>query len=102
MTNRYEAQGYDASGKLFFATIEREYRALPEIQALDEYAHFKDQLVEMRSRGGDYHPGTFGMEFALLMRLNEYCRMIGVPDLSMPGEEGEGPTALEWIAPDCA
>ncbi|MEO0894206.1 MAG: hypothetical protein AAFY35_16515 [Pseudomonadota bacterium] len=94
MTNRYEAQGYDASGKLFLATIEREYCALPEINTLDEYAHLKQQLVEMRSRGGDYHPGTFGMEFALLMRLNEYCRMIGVPDLSMPGEDGQGLTNL--------
>ena len=94
MTNRYESESYDASDKLFMATIEREYCALPEIKTLDNYAHFKDQLVEMRSRSGDFHPGTFGMEFALLMRLNEYCRMIGVPDLPMPGEEELIPAAF--------
>lgn len=85
-----DKQGEDLASSALVASIEREYMALPEIRCLDEYTHFRGQLKSMRARGGEFITERFGMEFALLMRINEFDRRIGVPEYPMPGSDGEG------------
>lgn len=62
--------------------------SLPEIQRLDEYMHFHDQLVRMRRDTGDeYRDEVYAMQLGVLIRLWEYDQKIGMPELEMPGTE---------------
>ena len=85
-------------------SILAEYESLPVVKTLDDYGHFYDQLKAMRARSTEYIPARFAMEFALLLRLNEYDEKIGMPPCEMPLGNGNGglvdfsPVPAAWLS----
>ena len=97
MQTTYESESPDASSDRLIHAITDEYSGLKPIETLDEYIHYKTQLMEMRKRSPDYIPESFAMELAVLFLLNDYERKIGVPELGLPCETL---TPAQRIAPE--
>ena len=103
MSERYESDSPDANPDPFIGMFWSEYDSIPAINTLDEYAHLHEQLKLMRARSGEFYPERFAMEIAVLSRLHDYTRMLGLPDCLMPLGDGNGgivkwsPVPDEWM-----
>ncbi|MEM6890900.1 MAG: hypothetical protein AAF636_22605 [Pseudomonadota bacterium] len=97
MTERYESEGRDANADPFIGMFWSEYDSIPAINRLDEYAHLHEQLKLMRARSGEFYPERFAMEIAVLSRLHDYTRALGLPDCLMPRGDGKG-GLVKWSA----
>ena len=104
MSERYCLEDSVTSHAGLLQAVERELADMPQIERLDEYIHFLDQLKVMRVRSAEYIPARFAMEFALLLRLNEYDEKIGMPPCEMPLGNGSGglvdfsPVPAAWLS----
>ncbi|MEO1346424.1 MAG: hypothetical protein AAFV74_19965 [Pseudomonadota bacterium] len=103
MTERYDHDCSDANADPFVGMVLSEYDSIPAINTLDEYAHLHEQLKLMRARSGEFYPARFAMEIAVLSRLHDYTRLLGLPDCLMPLGDGKGglvkwsPVPVEWM-----
>ena len=62
-----------------------EYEGLPVITDLGVYIHFVEQLERMRAtQPEEFNPDVLAMQLAVLIRINEYDRRIGMPEYEMP------------------
>lgn len=100
MIERYDPECPDANADPFIGMFWSEYDSIPAINTLDEYAHLHEQLKLMRARSGEFYPERFAMEIAVLSRLHEYTRMLGLPDCLMPLGDGKGGLVEQSLVPD--
>ncbi|MEM6890767.1 MAG: hypothetical protein AAF636_21930 [Pseudomonadota bacterium] len=103
MIERYDDDSSDANADPFVGMVLSEYDSIPAINTLDEYTHLHEQLKLMRARSVEFYPARFAMELAVLSRLHDYTRKLGLPDCLMPLGDGQGglversPVPEEWV-----
>ncbi|MEM9359069.1 MAG: hypothetical protein AAGB04_23035, partial [Pseudomonadota bacterium] len=66
--------------------LEVECETVPGIRYLDDYAHLREQLMELRAQQADaeYREDVFAFQAALLIMIQAYEGKIGVPFTQMP------------------
>ncbi|WP_299847723.1 hypothetical protein [uncultured Roseovarius sp.] len=100
MNNMYESEPYNSSSELFMAIAERERDALLAITRLDEYMHFREQLEQMRARGGEFNLARFALEIAVYSVLMDYEESLGLPTRDIPKPDGKGGIEPETVVPE--
>ena len=73
---------------------------IPEIRDLADYISLEEQLTDLRSSQPMSFSGyVLALQLALLFRLNDYERSIGMPESEMPPVGEDGRSDAERLIP---